>query len=124
MMRENILFPRLPMPFGVGGKSGERSGSLPSAAKFQPLDDFLVFFQILTFQVVEQLTSLAGHFDEAVPGVKILAMGTQVFSKMRDSGCKQGNLHLARSCIFLVRSIFCDYSFFFRGIAFFVLSCP
>ena len=83
------------------------------ATQFQFLDDFLIFLQIVPLQVIKQLSSLAGHFDEAVSGVDILAMGLQVFGEMRDPSREQGDLHLARTGILLVRSIFFYYSFFF-----------
>ena len=83
------------------------------APQFQFQDDFLIFLQIVPLQVVKQLASLAGHFNEAVSGVVILAVCPQVFGKMRYSGCKQGDLHLARPGILLVRSIFFYDSFFF-----------
>ena len=86
---------------------------LRSAAQFQFLNDFLILLQIVALHVVKQLASLAGHFDEAVSGVDILAMGSQVFSEMGDPSCEQGDLHLARSGIFLVRLVFCYDSFFF-----------
>ena len=83
------------------------------ATQFQLLDDLLIFLQIVPLQVVKQLAPLAGHFNEAVSGVVILAVCPQMFGKMRYSSCKQGNLHLARTGILLVRSIFFYYSFFF-----------
>ena len=83
------------------------------ATQFQLLDDFLIFLQIVPLQVVKQLAPLAGHFNEAVSGVVILAVCPQVFGQMRDSASEQGNLHLARASIFLVRSVFFYDSFFF-----------
>ena len=92
---------------GVGGADSRL------AAQFQFLNDFLILPQIVALQVVKQLAPLAGHFNEAVSGVDILAMGSQVFGEMRDPSREQGNLHLARSGVFLVRLIFCYDSFFF-----------
>ncbi len=91
----------------------KEKNELRLAAQVQFLDDLLIFLQIVPLQVVEQLAPLAGHFNEAVPGVVILAVCAQVFGQMRDSGSEQCNLHLARASVFLVRSVFFYDSFFF-----------
>ena len=65
----------------LAGRSS-RGGKPLLTAQLQLLDDFLIFLQVVTLQVIKKLSSFAGHFDKAVPGVVILAMGTQVFGQM------------------------------------------
>ena len=63
----------------------------------------------MLFQVVEQLASSAGHRDQPSARVEVLSIGSQVLGQMIDASAQQGDLHVARPRIGIVRFEVADY---------------
>ena len=85
---------------------------LPLAAKLQLLNDGLVTFEVFSLQVIEELSSLRRHHEQAPSGMKILSVGLQMFGQVSDAFGKQGDLHLAGSRVLFMDAVFLYYVLF------------
>jgi hypothetical protein len=85
---------------------------LPLSAKAQLFNDVLVTFEVCAFQVVEQLSPLRRHHEQAPSGMEILSVGLQVLGQVSDAFGKQGDLHFARARVFFMDSVFLYYVLF------------
>jgi len=91
---------------------GECRWLLPLAAKIQLFNDVLVTFEVFALQVIEQLSSLRRHHEQAPPGMEILSVGLQVLGQVSDAFGKQGDLHLAGSRVLFMDAVFLYYVLF------------
>lgn len=64
-------------------------------------------------QIVEQVTTMADHFQKAASGMMILLMDLQVLGEVSNSLGENGDLYLGRTSVLLVQSVCFDYSCFF-----------
>jgi len=77
-------------------------------AEIQLLQQIVVFWQVVPFEVVEQLSAAAGHLQEAPAGVEILPVGAKVLGEVVDPGREKRDLNFTRSGVFVVGLVLCD----------------
>src|SRR5690606_5654625 len=79
----------------------------------QTTDQGAVTSSILALQVIQQLTTLVDHTDQATTGVVVLAVGLEVALQLVDVGGQQGNLHFrATGIAFSLLVLVNDLGFF------------
>src|SRR5690606_26075346 len=69
------------------------------ATQTQTTNQSRVTVQILAFEVVQQLTTLVYHADQAATGVVVFLVSFEVLLQLVDVKGQQGNLYLWRTCI-------------------------
>ncbi len=80
------------------------------AAEAQLLDEGLVPVEVFAFQVIQQLATPRSHHEQTPSRMKILSVGLEVLGQVRNAGRKQGDLYFTRSRVFLMGSVFLDYT--------------
>jgi hypothetical protein len=81
------------------------------AAQSQPLDNRVVSFDILAFQIIEQLPSLSDQFEQPSSGMVILLVRLEMIGEIADSFTEKSNLNLGRSGIRRMHPEIVDYFF-------------
>ena len=87
------------------------TASVQLAAQAQTDDERVVALEVVFLQVVEELSALCSHRDEAAARVEVLLVGCEVVCKVRDSRREKRNLHFAGACVFFVKAVFLDDAF-------------
>ena len=92
------------------GRPADRIARMTKALfpEVQFLQQLVVFWQVMPFQVVEQFPAAAGHLQQSAAGVEVLAMGAQVLGQVIDPGGQQRDLNFARAGVLIVGFVFCD----------------
>src|SRR5690554_7231578 len=84
-------------------KSAVKAGTRPAftfrskpglATQTQTLDELQVTVGVFTLQVVQQLTTLVYHPDQAAAGMVILLVGLELILQLVDVGARQSYLNL------------------------------
>ena len=86
------------------GRSADRIARVEKAlfAQIQLLQQFVVFWEVMIFQVIEQLSAPARHLQESAAGVEILPVGAEMLGQMVDARREESDLHLARTRVLFV----------------------
>src|SRR5690606_33169594 len=86
------------------------------ATQTQSLNQRLIAFEILALEVVQQLTTLVEHANQATTRVVVLLVGLEVVLQTVDVGAKQGNLYFRGTGVTVTTTVFLDdFSFLFGG---------
>ncbi len=81
-------------------------------------DDRTIPLDVHLHQVVEQVTALANHLQQATTGVVVLLVGTQMIGQIVDALGQNGDLHLGGAGVAFMHSVFlnnCGLFFFQHG---------
>src|SRR5687767_14385509 len=73
-------------------------------AQPQTTDDLVVAFNIRSFQVIQQTTSLRDHFQQAAPRVIIFLVRFEMLGQFVNALAEKRHLHLGRTCVCLMRA--------------------
>lgn len=80
----------------------------PLSAQLQTLDKRVVSFKRIAFEVIKQLSSAAGHCQQAAARVEVLFICREVRGEVHNSRGKKGYLNFARTCVLVVEAVFLD----------------
>ena len=76
----------------------------------EALDKSSVSFDILLCKICKKLLSVTNHLGETSLRVEVLGVLLHVLGELIDSGCKNSNLNLGRTCVLLVDLVLLDES--------------
>ena len=77
-------------------------GSKILLSETEALNKSSVSFDILLCKVCKKLLSVTNHLGETSLRVEVLGVLLHVLGELIDSGCKNSNLNLGRTCVLLV----------------------
>ena len=80
-------------------------------AQLQLLGHRLIAGHVLEVQVIEQTAALADHHEQTTARTVVFFVLLQVFGQVVDPAGEQGDLHIRRTCVFLVQL---EISYHFR----------
>ena len=87
-------------------------GTSSLATQAELFDDRLVTGQVRLLKVIKEFSPTGRHHEQTAAGMEILAVRFQVFREVGYAGREQGDLHLARSRVLVVGTVFFDYVLF------------
>ena len=82
-------------------------------ADAETLDQGTIALDVDAHEVVEQISSLANHLQQAAAAVVILLVGLQVLGEVVDSLGENCDLYFSGTCVGVVQSVLFDYLCFF-----------
>jgi hypothetical protein len=82
------------------------------AADPKAVNQGLVPFGAAALQVINQTPTAGDHQQQPAPGMVVLLVGLNMLRQLRNALTEEGNLHLWRATIGLVRPVLLDYLLF------------